>query len=123
LDLLAASFDAVTGSGGRVALQRNGQLQQQETYRLRTNTLGQLTRLPDDFQFPKGNAFDCWNQWNIGNKEQQIPPLRLVDVREYQFLDAKAKSDAEKWGQRGIHINKATESENMLRHEISLQTY
>jgi hypothetical protein len=80
--------------------------EQQETYLLCTNTLGQLTRLPDDFQFPKGNAFNCWNQWNISNKERQIPPLRLVDVREYQFFYAKAKSDAEKRGQRGICINK-----------------
>jgi hypothetical protein len=88
LDLLATSFDAATGSG-RVALQRNGQFQQQETYSLPTNTLGQLTRLPDDFQFPKGNAFDCWNQWNIRNKERQIPPLRLVNVREYQFWTQK----------------------------------
>jgi hypothetical protein len=79
---------------------------QRETYRLRTNTLGQLTRLPDDFQFPEGNAFDCWNQWNVGNRERQIPPSRLVDVREYQFLDLKATSYEEKWGQRGTHINK-----------------
>jgi hypothetical protein len=106
LDLLATSFEESTGSGGRVALQRNGQPQQRETYRLRTNTLGQLTRLPDDFQFPKGNAFDCWNQWNIGNKERQIPPLRLVDVKEYQFLDPKAKSDEETRGQRGLFMKK-----------------
>jgi alanyl-tRNA synthetase len=62
LDLLASSFEESTGSGGRVALQRNETLQQRETYCIRTNTLGQLTRLPDDFQLPKGNAFDCWNQ-------------------------------------------------------------
>jgi hypothetical protein len=105
LDLLASSFEESTGSGGRVALQRNGRPQQRETCRIRTNTLGQLTRLPDDFQFPKGNAFDCWNQWNIGNKERQIPPLRLVDVTKYRFLDLKNKSDEEKRGQRGIHIN------------------
>jgi hypothetical protein len=49
---------------------------------------------------------DSWNQWNIGNKERQIPPSRLVDVKEYQFLDLKAKSDEEKPGQRGNHINK-----------------
>jgi hypothetical protein len=106
LDLLASSFEESIGSSGRVVLQRNGRPQQRETYRIRTNDLGQLTRLPDDFQFPKGNAFDCWNQWNIGNKERQIPPSRLVDVTEYRFLDLKAKSDEKKRGQRGIHINK-----------------
>ena len=77
LDLLASSFEESTGSGGRVTLQRNGRPQQRETYSICTNTLGQLTRLPDDFQFPKGNAFDCWNQWNIGNKERQIPPFEV----------------------------------------------
>jgi hypothetical protein len=107
IDLIASSFEESTGSGDRVALQRNGRLQQRETYRIHTNTLGQLTRPPDDFQFPKGNAFDCWNKWNdIGNKERQIPPLRLIDITEYRFLDLKAKSDEEKCGQRKIHINK-----------------
>jgi hypothetical protein len=67
---------------GRVGLQRNGRVQQRETYRICTNTLGQLTRLPDNFQFPKENAFNCWKQWNIGSKERQIQPLRLVDVNE-----------------------------------------
>jgi hypothetical protein len=33
-------------------------------------------------------------------------PLRLVDVKEYQFLDLKAKSDEEKRGQRGNCIRK-----------------
>jgi hypothetical protein len=123
LDLLASSFEESTGSGGRVALQRNGRVQQRETYRIRTNALGQLTRLPDDFQFPKGNAFDCWNQWNIGNKERQIPPLRLVDVTEYQFLDLKAKSDEEERGQRGIHINKRRPSRKIYSDMKFLCSY
>ena len=123
LDLLAVSFEESSGSVGRVALQRDGRLQQRETYRLRTNTLGQLTRLPDDFQFPKGNAFDCWNQWTIGNKERQIPPLRLVDVKEYQFLDLKAKSDEEKRGQRGIYINNRRPSRKICSDKKFLCTY
>jgi hypothetical protein len=39
LDLLASSFEESTGSCGRVALQRSGRLQQQETYCISANTL------------------------------------------------------------------------------------
>jgi hypothetical protein len=43
----------------------------------------------------------------VGNAVRQIPPLRLVQVREYQaVLDKKPKTDAEKRGQRGLHRDK-----------------
>jgi hypothetical protein len=110
LDSLAVAFEKSTG-GGRLEIARNvqppQQQQQEETYVLRTNTQGQITRLPNDFQFPNGNAYDCWMQWNIGNAVRQIPPLRLVEVREYQaVLDKKPKTVTEKRGQRGLHIDK-----------------
>jgi hypothetical protein len=45
------------------------------TYLLRTNTLGEISRLPSDFHFPKAVIYDCWVQWNVGNSDRQIPPL------------------------------------------------
>jgi hypothetical protein len=81
--------------------------QQQDTYIIRTNSLGQITRLPNDFQFPNGNAYNCWVQWNVGNAVKQIPPLQLVQLREFQaVLDTKPMIDAEKWGQQGLHKDK-----------------
>jgi hypothetical protein len=89
-------------------LQRNEQPQGQDTSVLRTNhRLGQITRLPDDFQFPSGNAYDCWLQWNLGNAVRQIPPLRLVQLIEFQrVLDANPKADAETRARRGLHKGK-----------------
>ena len=49
--------------------------------------------------------------------------MRLVDVREYQFLDAEANSDAEKRGQRGIHINKRRPSQKIYSDMKFLCSY
>jgi hypothetical protein len=53
--------------------------QEVKTYELQMNGLGQLTRIPADFEFPTSNTYNCWVQWNVGNKAQSIPPLRLTD--------------------------------------------
>jgi hypothetical protein len=67
-----------------------------------TNNLGGvLTRLPSDYQFPRCSTYDCWVQWNIGNSERQIPPLRTLFPKEFQFIDNKPKTASEKKGQRG----------------------
>jgi hypothetical protein len=119
LDSLATRF-----SGGGLELQRNEQPQTQDTYVLRTNRLGQITRLPEDFQFPNGNAYDCWLQWNVGNAVRQIPPLRLVNVTEFQgILDEKPKTDAEKRAQRGLHKGKRRPSRKVSCDMKYLCTY
>jgi hypothetical protein len=74
---------------------------QGETWLIWTNTRGELSRLPDDFQFPKGGMYDCWVQWNVVHVDRSIPPLRTLTPREFQFIDAIAKLDSEKRGQRG----------------------
>ena len=100
LDYLETTF-----GGGRLVSQRTDQPQERETYVLRTNRFGQIMRLPDDFQFPSGNGFDCWLQWNVGNTTRQIPPLRLIQVTEFSgVLDGKPKTNAEKRSQRGLHV-------------------
>ena len=80
--------------------------QEVETYKRRTNGLGQLTRIPADFEFPTSNTYNCWVQWNVGNKAQSIPPLRLTDPLEFNFMDKKEKTDQGKRGQREIFKNK-----------------
>ena len=70
LDSLATAV-----GGGRLELQSKEQPQERETHALRASCLGQVTRLPNDFQFPSGNALDCWLQWSVGSATRQVPPL------------------------------------------------
>ncbi len=49
--------------------------------------------------------------------------MRLVDVTEYRFLDLKAKSDEEKRGQIGIHINKRRPSRKICSNMKFLSNY
>jgi hypothetical protein len=84
LDLLASSFEESTGSSGRVVLHRNGRLPQKETYRLRTNNLSQLTRLPDDFQFP--NKRKCLGLLEPMQYHYQGAKNPTIDVGGYQRI-------------------------------------
>ena len=72
-----------------------------ETYALQTNHHGELSRLPNNFQFPKGGMHDCWVQWNVGHVERSIQALRYLTPREYQFIDDSAKTAGEKRCLRG----------------------
>ena len=80
--------------------------QQLECYALRADGLGQLTRIPADFEFSMSNTYNCWVQWNVGNKAQSIPPLRLTDPVEFNFMDKKEKTDQGKHGQREVFKNR-----------------
>jgi hypothetical protein len=75
--------------------------QVQPTFMLRTNPRGEISRLPNDFEFPKGGMYDCWVQWNVGHIDRQIPPLQSLTPKEFQFIDDMAKSESEKRCQRG----------------------
>jgi hypothetical protein len=70
---------------------------------LHTNTQGQVTRLPNDFQFPNGNAYDCWGmQWNIGNAGCSTDPATAIGagarvpsrVRQEEAQDGYRKTGA-----------------------------
>ena len=84
------------------------------TYLLRTNILGQISRLPSDFQFPKGGCYDCWTQWNVGDGERSIPPLRKLGPREFLFIDNLPKTDAEKRSQTGKFRNQRRPSRKIF---------
>jgi hypothetical protein len=80
----------------------------EDTFVIRTNPRGELSRLPNDFQFPKGGMYDCWVQWNVGHIERSIPPLRSLTPREFTFIDDIAKTQSEKRNQRGPRQYKDT---------------
>jgi hypothetical protein len=66
-----------------------------------TRNHGVLSRLPSDYHFPNSSTYDCFVQWNVGNSERQIPPLRTLFPKEFQFIDNMPKTESEKKDQRG----------------------
>ena len=96
VDRVGTKLDSLATAvgGGRSELQSTEQTQEQETRVLRTKRLRQMTRLPNNFHFPSGSAFDCWLQWSVGNATRHVSPLQLAKVREFMgVLDRKPKTD------------------------------
>jgi hypothetical protein len=109
VDSLKSAFEECSFGNGRPVRQDAEEetgVVHDATYMLRTNTFGEISRLPNDFQFPKAGIYDCWVQWNVGNSVRQIPPLRKPGPREFRFIDNIPKTVAEKRSQRGKHIDK-----------------
>jgi hypothetical protein len=101
---LADTFEGSIVGNGRPTRQPRARVntpRTQETFLIRTNPRGELSRLPNDFQFPKGGMYDCWVQWNVGHIKHSIPPLSSLTPREFQFVDDMAKTDSEQRCQRG----------------------
>lgn len=42
------------------------------------------------------NTLDLWTQWNIPNRERQIPALKNVSTEAYKFLDLQPRSIGER---------------------------
>jgi hypothetical protein len=102
LDTLGGAFSEASGNTGRRAA---GPSRSTATFQLRTRG-GLLSRLPDNFRFPHSTSYDCWTQWNIGNLERSIPPLRSLVPKEFQFIDIIPKEANERRGQPGKHREK-----------------
>ena len=39
---------------------------------------GRFRHIPEDFSFPKTGIYYAWQQWLLGNREKQYPPLRIL---------------------------------------------
>jgi hypothetical protein len=86
LQNLADTFAGSIAGNGRPTRQpqaRTNTPRTQETFLIQTNPCGELSRLPDNFQFPKGGMYDCWVQWNVGHIERSIPPSSSLMPREF----------------------------------------
>ena len=44
--------------------------------------------VPKDWCFPCIGVLDTWKQWWIGDSVWGIPPLRILDSKDLEFLDA-----------------------------------
>ena len=75
VESLKTAFEACSFGNSGPAVGRDAENAACATYSLRTNSRGEISRLPRDFQFPNTGIFDCWVQWNVGNLTRQIPPL------------------------------------------------
>ena len=58
-----------------------------------------------DWHFPCIGILDTWKQWWIGDSVQGIPPLRVLDLKDLEFLDAIPLSEEEQHGQTGPNKN------------------
>ena len=119
---LKTAFQATTFGNG-LPVRQDAEDAANKTYRLRTNTRGEISRLPSDFQFPNAGIYDCWVQWNVGNAERQIPPLRKLGPREFLFIDNMPKTATEKRAQRGKHKDKRRPSRKIFCDMKFICTY
>ena len=81
----------------------NEQSNSLQRYRVQVHRNGQMSRLPENYEYPKGGASDLWMKWNIGDAEQNIPPLRILKAADFRFMDSKQKTQQELMFQRGKH--------------------
>jgi len=115
VESLKTVFEACSfGNAGGPAAGRDAENAARATYSLRTNSRGEISRLPTDFQFPNAGIFDCWVQWNVGNSARQIPPLRKLGPKEFRFLDNMPKTVTEKRSHRGKHFDKRRPSRKIF---------
>jgi hypothetical protein len=100
LDSLGSAFGQASGTIGAWAA---GQLRQPTaTFQLQARG-GILSWLPDNFHFPHSSSYNCCTQWNIGNLERSILPLRSLVSKEFQVLDIIPKEANEWHGHTGKH--------------------
>lgn len=69
-------------------------------YRLHTYG-GRMHRVPRDWRIPRCNVFLLWRQWWVGDTERNIPPLRFLDTKDIEHVDALPLSQVEKHRRTG----------------------
>ena len=66
---------------------------------------GCFHHVPKDWHFPRIGVLHAWKQWWIGDSVQGIAPLRMLDSKDLEFLDAIPLSEEEQHGQTGPNKN------------------
>jgi hypothetical protein len=57
---------------------------------------GTFHRVPKSWRFPKCGIHDLWRQRWVGDKERQIPPLKVLKIGDVNHIDMVELSDIEK---------------------------
>jgi hypothetical protein len=106
LGKLTAALEEVSPNVSR-AIHQGNQLASQNNGNMTLGAVnGQLQRLPVDWRWPKGGAFQLWQEWNLGDTARNVPALRLLNVKAFNFLDSIPLSEEEKRGRRGRNVSK-----------------
>ena len=66
---------------------------------------GHFHHAPKDWHFACIGVLEAWKQWWIGDSVQGIPPLRMLDLKHLELLDAIPVSEEEQHGQTGPNKN------------------
>ena len=77
------------------------------------------TELPPDFEFPSSNALDLWTQWNIPNRDRNIPALKDVSAESYKFLDFEPRSAGERNRLRRLQNSRSEATRRQSRKTAS----
>ena len=67
---------------------------------------GHFHHVPKDWHFPHIGVLDAWKQWWIGDSVRGIPPLRMLDSKDLEFLDAIPLTEEEQHGWTGPNKNR-----------------
>ena len=67
---------------------------------------GHFHHVLKDWRFPHIGVLDEWKQWWIDDSVWGIPPLRMLDSKDLEFLDAIPLSEEEQHGQTGPNKNR-----------------
>ena len=67
---------------------------------------GHFHHVPKDWRFPRIGVLDTWKQWWIGDSVRGIPPLRMLDSKDLEFLDAIPLTEEEQHGRMGPNKNR-----------------
>ena len=66
---------------------------------------GHFHHVLKDWHFAHIGVLDACKQWWIGDSVRGIPPLRMLDLKDLEFLDAIPLSEEEQHGQTGPNKN------------------
>ncbi len=69
---------------------------------------GQYHRVPESWRFPNCGVFNVWRQWLVGDRVQNIPPLRVLKACDVKHIDVIPLSQVELRGRAltGRNANK-----------------
>jgi hypothetical protein len=57
---------------------------------------GMLSMLPATWRFPTSGALHVWQLWNLGNRVEGTPPLKIIKANDVKFVNRLPLQDNEK---------------------------
>jgi hypothetical protein len=57
---------------------------------------GRFSKLPATWDFPASGALHCWRHWNLGNRAEGTPPLKIMEINDVKHVDRLPLQENEK---------------------------